>query len=138
MSWLKVNPIGIGVSAIVYILLGMGFYSRWGLGRFWPDLTNHMQKRADGVPANVYLGAFATALLIAYSMGCFFNLTHGKMIRSGILIGFLAWVGFILPTIFSPVLFGKKPLAMFWLDAGYYLVAYLILGAIAAKFNCSS
>ena len=135
MVWLKVNPIGIVLSAIAYILLGMVFCSHWILGRFWPDLVNHMQKHAEGVPTKVYLGAFASAAVIAYAMGCFLKMTQGKTIGSGIFIGVLIWAGVILPTIFSPVLFGKKPLQMFWLDAVYYLVAYIVLGAITAKFN---
>jgi len=135
VAWLKVSPIGIILSAIAYILLGMVFYSHWILGRFWPDLVNHMQKRAEGIPAKVYLGAFMSAAMIAYAMGCFVKMTQGKTITSGIFIGFLIWAGVILPTIFSPVLFGKKPIQMFWLDAVYYLVAYIVLGAITAKFN---
>lgn len=135
MVWLKVSSIGMILSAIAYILLGMIFYSHWLLGRLWPDLVNHMQKRAEGTPSKVYLGAFASAVVIAYALGCFFKLVHGKTIASGIFIGFLIWAGFILPAIFSPVLFGKKPIQMFWLDAVYYLVSYIVVGAITAKFN---
>jgi hypothetical protein len=135
MLWLKVNPIGIILGAIAYILMGIVFYSQWALGRFWPDLISHMQRQAEGVPAKVYLGAFISALVISYAMGCFLNIANAKTIGSGVFIGLLTWAGFILPTIFSPALFGKKPLGMFWLDAVYYLTAYVVLGIITAKFN---
>ena len=135
MRWMAVNPIGILLGAVAYISVGIVFYSRWALGRFWPDLINHMQRQAEGVPTRVYLGAFASAAVISYAMGCFLNMTHAKTIGSGAFIGLLTWAGFILPTVFSPVLFGKKPLGMFWLDAVYYLIAYVVLGVIAARFN---
>ncbi len=135
LQWLRVNPIGILVAAIAYMLIGVVFYSQWVLGRFWPDLVNHMQKRAEGVPTKVYLGAFISATVIAYAMGCFLNMAHAKTIASGVFIGLLAWAGVILPTIFSPVLFGKKSLEMFWLDAVYYLAAYVAVGVITARFN---
>ena len=135
MAWMKVNLLGIVLGAVSYILMGIVFYSQWALGRFWPDLINHMQKKADGVPVKVYLGAFISASVIAYAMGCFLNITHAKTAASGVLIGLLTWGGFIVPTIFSPVIFGKKPLGMFWLDSVYYLVAYVVLGVITAKFN---
>lgn len=133
--WLKVNPIGVVLGIISYMLLGLIIYSRWILGRLWPDLTSHMQKKADGVPIQVYLGSFICALLVAYAMGCLLNLTRATTIASGFLIGVILWAGFILPTILAPVLFGKKPLEMFWLDAVFYLLAYVTIGMLAAKFN---
>ncbi len=135
MIWFKVNPLGILLAAAAYLLMGAFFYSQWGLGRFWTTLTKHMQKEADHATAKVYLGAFACALLIAYAMGCLMNLLQTKTFSSGIMIGFLGWLGFVLPTTFSPVLFGKKPIEMFWLDAIYYLIAYLVMGAIIARLN---
>lgn len=135
LLWLKVNPIGIIIGAIAYILLGIIFYSPLVLGRFWPDLISHMQKKAESVPIAVYSAAFISAALIAYAIGCFLNIAHAKTMTSGILIGLLIWAGFILPTIFFPVLFGKKPIGMFWLDVIYYLVAYITLGIITVKFN---
>ena len=106
--WLKVNPLGGLLGAITYILLGVVLYSRWILGRFWPDLVNHMQKRAEGVPIKVYVGTFISPAVIAYAMGFVLNMVHEKTICSGVFIGLLVWAGFILPTIFSPVLFGKN------------------------------
>ncbi|MBS0652464.1 MAG: DUF1761 domain-containing protein [Verrucomicrobia bacterium] len=135
INFLKVNPIGIALSAIAYIILGIVVYSQWMLGKCWPELVNHMQKQADSISIRVYLGTFFSAALIAYAMGCFFNLVHANTLASGILIGFLVWIGFIIPTTFSPVIFGKKPLGMFWLDAVYYLIAYIVIGLITAKFN---
>lgn len=134
-QWLKVNPIGVVLGVISYILLGIIFYSRWILGKFWPVLTSHMQKKADGVPLQVYLGSIISALLVAYAMGCLLNLIRAKTITSGLLLGIVLWAGFILPTIFAPVLFGKKPLEMFWLDSIFYLIAYITLGILSAKFK---
>lgn len=134
-SFYKVSPIGIALCAIVYIILGIIIYSQWTLGKCWPELVNHMQKQADCISTRVYLGAFFSAALIAYVMGCFFNLVHANTPASGVLIGFLVWIGFIIPTTFSPVIFGKKPIGMFWLDAVYYLIAYVVIGLITAKFN---
>jgi len=97
-----------------------------------------MQKQADGVPTKIYLGAFLSAALIAYAMGILLNLTRAKTALSAALIGLLIWAGFILPTIFSPTLFGKKPVGMFLLDSIYYLIAYISIAVISAKFrkNC--
>ncbi|MBS0649804.1 MAG: DUF1761 domain-containing protein [Verrucomicrobia bacterium] len=131
----KVSPIGIAISAIAYITLGILIYSQWVLGKFWPELVIHMQKQADSISIQVYLGTFFSAVLIAYGMGCLFNLVPANTMASGVLIAFIVWLAFILPTTFSPVIFGKKPLGMFWLDAVYYLITYLLIGLITAKFN---
>lgn len=135
IGWFKVNPIGILLGAIVYILFGIVFYSKWGLGRLWVDLVKHMQKQADNTTAVVYIGAFMSAVLIAYVIGCFANLIQAKTLSTGALIGFLVWLGFILPTTFSPVLFGKKPIEMFYLDAVFYLITYIVVSVIVVKFN---
>ena len=132
---IKVNPFGILFAAIAYIFLGIIFYSPYWLGRFWPNLVTHMQKQADGIPSKIYLGAFISAAIIAYAMGFLLSLTRAKSTLSAVLLGFLIWAGFILPTIFSPALFGKKPMAMFWLDSIYYLIAYISIALITMKFN---
>ena len=113
MAWMKVSPLGVVFGAVSYILMGIVFYSQWALGRFWPDLINHMQKKADGVPVRVYLGAFISASVIAYAMGCFLNITHAKTAASGVLIGLLTW-GDSLCQPFSLLLFlGKNLLGCF-------------------------
>lgn len=134
-EWMKVNPIGVVVSACAYIVAGVIFYSHWALGKLWMPLVKHMQKQAEKRSILVYLGAFISALLIAYIMGCVNNLARTKEPKEGAFLGFLIWIGFVIPTIFSPVLFGKKAVGMFWLDAIFYLIVYAVIGAIMAKFN---
>lgn len=133
--WMKVNSIGILLSAITYIFMGYILYGRKGFSRFWPDLVKHMQKKADISTTTVYLTSFASAILISYIMGCLIRIVRAHSSFTGILVGFLVWIGFILPTIFTPVLFGKKPLEMFYLDAIFYLIIYLAIGYITARFN---
>lgn len=135
ISWFRVNPIGVFLAPVIYLLVGMLFYTHWLLGRFWPGLVAHMQKKAIGIPSKIYIGTCLSAAVIAYVMGCFMNIARAKSAFSGGLIGFLIWIGFIIPTTFSPVLFGKKPLEMFWLDAIYYFIIYVSIGIMTAQFN---
>jgi hypothetical protein len=39
-------------------------------------------------------------------------------------------LGFVIPAFGVNYLFAGRKLALFWIDAGYWLVTYLVMGAI--------
>ena len=49
------------------------------------------------------------------------------------LVGCVAWLGFIVPTHYNGVLFSKKPREIFLIDVGYYLLSMLLMGGMLAR-----
>ena len=48
----------------------------------------------------------------------------------GAVVGFMNWLGFVAVTQLNHVLYAKRPLALVAIDAGYWLVGLVIIGAI--------
>jgi len=125
---------GILIAAATYLVVGVISYSRWGLGRYWEKHISHMRLDVPLQNFRAILGAFVSAIVVSYFMGIFQNIMNVEDILTGAFVGLLVWIGFIWPTIFSPVLFGRKPIQMFWLDSLYYFIVYIAIGAITAGF----
>ena len=51
-------------------------------------------------------------------------------IRLGAIVIALAMGGFVIPAYGVNYLFAGRKLALFWIDAGYWLVTYLVMGTI--------
>jgi hypothetical protein len=51
-------------------------------------------------------------------------------ILAGMAIGFFSWLGFTMTTIANNALYLKKPFALVAIDAGHYLVTFVVSGAI--------
>lgn len=133
--WFKVSLAGVVVSAIVYIIIGLAIYSHWGLGRWWPYLSKTVEKEGMHHKTASIIGNAVIALVIAFFLACVFRLAHGANVTTGMFLGFLIWIGFVMPTLLTPVLFGKKTLQMFYLDTAAFLIAYLVMGGVTAHFN---
>ena len=55
-------------------------------------------------------------------------------LSGGIKVGFFNWLGFVFPPMIGRVVFEKSPFKLFLINAGYYLAALLIEGAILGNW----
>jgi hypothetical protein len=53
-------------------------------------------------------------------------------LAGGMVSGFFNWLGFIVPILLGSVLYEKKSMKLFWINAGYNFITLLIMGAILA------
>ncbi len=53
-------------------------------------------------------------------------------VATGAEAGFWVWLGFVLTTYAGAVVYEKRSIPLAAINAGYYLVAYLVMGAIVA------
>jgi hypothetical protein len=53
----------------------------------------------------------------------------------GLLVAFLIWLGFIVTTQYSAVIWAKKPLNVFLCDIGCELLSLLAMGAILSLWR---
>jgi|SRR5882762_5283719 len=89
-----------------------------------------MQKSAGPM----YGIAFLASLLTAFVLGkIIYNLSINTALY-GMKVGFAVWLGFVATVQLTDKLFGKRPLKLFLINAGYQLVCYLAMGAILGKW----
>src|SRR5262249_50726555 len=59
----------------------------------------------------------------------------GTSIGTGILIGFMAWLGFIAAATVAQRFYERRPWALWAINNGYLLVSLLVMGAILGGWH---
>lgn len=138
----SINYVAILVAGIAAMVVGAVWYSpmlfakAWmkALGRDMDKMSKEdmMEMRKKGGPG--YLVAFLTLLVIGYVMSIFMitaaNASGMHGATFGASIGFWAWLGFVATTFLSMAMFEGRPKALYLINVGQYLAAFLVMGAI--------
>ncbi len=129
----EINIAAVLVVAVINIALGMLWYSPFVLGKLWMDAMGWKEEECHPSVKD-YLGAIVVALVTTWVLALFVS-TLSDTVWDGLKVGFLIWLGFIATSHFSGVLWAKKPLKAYLIDAGFYLVYLLIGGGILAAWQ---
>jgi len=114
--------------------LGMLWYGPV-FGKQWMKLSRITPQRMKSMPLTpakaMGIGCIAT-LVMAFVLGHFVDIMGAKTWGQGAQTGFWVWLGFMAPLTLGVFLWEGKPFRLFVLNAAYYLVQVLIMGAILA------
>ncbi len=129
ISWLAVI-----VAAVVKFLIGWGWYSPALFGKQWQDLN---KMTAADVQAGMVPALIAEAigdLIMAYILARFVG-HYGFGFGIGILVGFMAWLGFVATVLANQIFYERKPQQLVIINGGYILVSLVIMGAIVGVWH---
>ena len=132
----QINYITLLISALVSFGIGSFWYSPFLFGKEWMEGRNISK---DEIKKNSVFRSYIIQLI--FSIITFFVL--GFVISSigvsnsseGAFIGALSWLGFILPTNISGILWKKESWTLFLIDTVYYLLILTIGGAILGAWR---
>lgn len=129
--------LGAGVSAVVIGALWYGplFQKPW---MRLAGLTTESMKSMALSPLMAMVGGFIISLLIAYVLSyavVFVTAYTGTAgLFAGAEVGFWTWLGFLVPATSGAYLWEGKSPKLWVLNAGYYLVSLLVMGALLGAF----
>jgi hypothetical protein len=129
ISWLAVI-----VAAVVKFLIGWGWYSPMLFGKQWQDLN---RMTAADVQAGMVPALIAEAvgdLIMAYVLARFVG-HYGFGFGVGVLVGFMAWLGFVATVLANQIFYERKPQQLVVINGGYLLVSLVIMGAILGAWH---
>lgn len=115
------------------------WYSPVLFGKEWLSLARMTaadiaEARARGI-ATYYLIQFVSTLVMFIVMG-FAAISAGALSAGdGAFVGFLAWIGFVIPTKMGVLLWRKEPFKLFLIDAINYFLVLIVGGAIIGAWN---
>jgi hypothetical protein len=132
----RLNYFAILVAAIANFLLEAGWYTLFmqgwlnGIGRSMEWLTS------QGVnPAFQYGTALVSAAVMATAISCVTQLTGPQTALRGIKVGALLWLGFELTSFSTEYVFEVRPWSLLGINAGFWLVGMVIMGAIVGAWK---
>ena len=113
ISWLAVI-----VAAVVKFLIGWGWYSPALFAKQWQQLN---KMTAAEVQANMVPALIAEAigdLVMAYILARFVG-HYGFGFGIGVLVGFMAWLGFVATVLANQIFYERKPQQLILINGGY-------------------
>jgi hypothetical protein len=137
-----VEYLAVVVAAVLAVILGTVWFGPL-FGKMWMASMGITPEKAAEMRASSKKGDMAWrygvqaigALLMAFVFDFIF--VHaapavGSSVKAGLLMAFLAWIGFVAPVTVGSVLWDNKTWKYWFVTAGYYLVLLLIFGLLFA------
>ena len=136
---MKINYLAVVASAVAYWILGALWYSPLLFARPFIALRGWTPEELAAIQATSHAGeigaAFLTSLVLAYVLAHFVKFTGAETVKSGMLMGFWLFIGFVLTTNLETVIFEGRPLGLYLINNGYHLVGLLGMGALLAVWR---
>lgn len=116
------------VCGIVYMILGMIWYSPMLFGSLWVKLTGKKMEEMDKSNlGTMYGSSFVASMIMAWIIGIMLNALGITTLAMSLQFGFMAWLGFSFVSTYIQNMYQGKPLHLTVVDSGYFLVSILLM-----------
>ncbi len=128
-----VNWLAVVLAALAGFVVG-GIWYGPVMGKKWMGAVGLSEEQIkQGNMGVIYGGAFAFSLLASWTLAhTFATYAQDLSIPVKVMTSFGVALGFIVPAIGTNYLFSQKSKALFLIDAGYWLLFYIAMGAVHA------
>ena len=133
MNLLDVNWLAVVLAALAGFVVG-GLWYGPVMGRRWMAAVGFTEEDVQGGNmVKLYGFTFLLALLASWTLAHTFA-SYAKDLDFGIKVmtAFGVALGFIVPALWTNYLFQRANKALFWIDAGYWLLFYVAMGTVHA------
>jgi len=128
MEQIQIDLLTVVVVAILNMIIGAAWYSKWLFGPAWMKLKKINESKTHGRLSIVY--AFIVSLVIAYFLAYFEAYLGVTTVIDGMYVGFCLWLGFVATTQISAVIWCETPFKLFSIDSGFKLLSFLVMSGV--------
>lgn len=135
------NYLAIIVAAVVNVAIGSAWYSPILFAKPWMKAMGmkpeDFEKNRKNMGAGMYVPPMIAALVSAFVLSWFINALNVTTAMGGLGIGFLGWLGFTTTAqvLNSWVFSNGRPKELYFINTGYHLVIFCIMGAILGAWR---
>jgi len=128
-----VNWWAVIVCAVLSMVVGYLWYGPL-FSKPWGEMTGWTKDKVAAIPMNKfavsYLLAFIAAFVISSVLAIVLRAVGAEGIGDGIVTAIVLWVGFTGATIGINMIFERKPLSLFGIQAGFHLVVLMVYSVV--------
>lgn len=136
MPQADINFLAVFGAAIIAMVIGALWFSPPFFGKTWAKLSGITQEQMKGMKKKgmekAYFGSFVGLVVMSYVLSYFIDLVGATLFMDGLRAGFWVWLGFVAPVMLGSIWWEGKPLKLFFINAGQYLVVLGIMGGMLA------
>lgn len=130
-----VNYLAVVVAAVVALVIGFIWYSPRVFGTRWMTYLGTTQAQLGNPgPTGLLVGVVAS-LLNAWVLAVLALNLGGKSVTDGVLLGVLAWLGFMATITAAQISFEKKSWGLWVLNNAHNLLVQVIMAAIVTAWR---
>ena len=129
------NHGAILVSALILWFLGAAWYSPALFAKPWMAALNIVPTGQKKGLAKGMIASLVGDLLVAFALLHMILWSEASTFAAGAFIGFLAWLGFFAATQLPQGIYEGRPVKLFFINSGYWLVGLLIVGGLEAVWR---
>jgi len=129
------NHWAILVSALFLWFLGAAWYSSLLFAKPWIAIVGRKEgEKPKGVVKGM-IGSLIGDILLALALNHFVVWSGASTFGWGMLIGFIAWLGFFVAVNYPQHIYEGRPFAYFAINNGYWLIGLLVVGGVLAVWR---
>jgi hypothetical protein len=121
-------------SALFLWVLGAAWYSPALFAKSWMAALGIVPGAPKGLAAGV-ISSLVGDFLLASTMLHIVVWSGAGSFGAGCFVGFLCWLGFFAATQFSQGIYEGRPMRLFAINCGYWLVGLPIIGGALARWH---
>ncbi len=131
----NLNFWAILVSGLVYWILGGIWYAAvfsksWQEALGFNNLNEAGKAKLQKEFPKALLAHFGSGLLTSFILAKIVSALGANSFMDGLLYGALMWLAFAFTIHLNSLMFEKRPPAVFYLNNGFFLIAFAVLGGI--------
>lgn len=134
---IDVNYLAVAAAAI----LAFGFGSLWYgvvFAKPWmaaQGFTREELEADSGSMGKTFGLTFLAYVFLALVMAMLVDITNPATVNQGLWLGLMAWFGFMVPVNLTGVLYARKGMSLFVIDAVYQLLIALMVAAVVTAWR---
>jgi len=130
-----INYAAVVTAAVSTFVIGGLWYSPAMFHRAWMSANGFTEADlARGSAARIFGAAFVLSLLMAANLAAFLS-GPDTTLAWGTAAGALTGLGWVAPAIATIALFERRPARYIAINAGYFAVAFVVMGAILGAWR---
>jgi hypothetical protein len=131
LSFSDINVLAVLIAWVIHIIMGLIWFSPVLFGKEWSRLTGK-----ELAPDHKWIvPGFIGHLLMILVLALLIKHTNATTGFSGLFLGLLAWVGFIVPMETGELVWERIPFRLFLLRTGNQLIGIAVSGFILGAWR---
>ena len=130
-----VNYLAVVVAAVIALVIGFVWYAPAVFGKRWMSYLGTTQAELGNPgPLGIAVGVVAS-LVNAWVLAVLSTNLGGETLIDGVLLGVLAWLGFMATITAAQISFEKKPWGLWLLNNAHNVIVQIVMAAIVTVWR---